>query len=149
MPATLDACFRLAEAYARVQRRFEHELGAVHGIGFSELVLLMQLGRDVEGRLSRADLAERLGLTASAAARALVPLERIGLVEREPDFENLRGGYVALTDVGRRKLEEALVTAGQISRYIYRDWPEAEVTGLDQLLSRLTLAASRTRQPGR
>lgn len=63
--------------------------------------ILDQLQR--EGRLSNAELAERVGLSPSACHRRVRTLEREGVIER----------YVALVDaeaVGRRLMVVALVT---------------------------------------
>lgn len=63
--------------------------------------ILDQLQR--EGRLANAELAERIGLSASACHRRVKALEAAGVIER----------YVALVDpeaVGRRLMVVALVT---------------------------------------
>ena len=66
--------------------------------------------------MRRVDLAERLGLTASAVTRALIPLEKIGLVSRKSDPVDARVGYAMLTAVGRRLLREAMESAEMISQ---------------------------------
>lgn len=111
--ASLDFCLGVVRASARLGRLFDRRLGAVHGLGLSDLAILLELDRSPEGRLRRVDLAERLGLTASAVTRALIPLEKIGIVTREPDPTDARVGYATLTATGRRILEEAVATAGE------------------------------------
>lgn len=105
-----EFCLALVRAAATVSRRFDGRLGGFHGISFSDFALLLQLRRAPQSRLRRVDLAEQLGLTASAVTRALLPLEKIGLVSRKLDPNDARVGYASLTAAGRRVLDEALET---------------------------------------
>src|SRR5256885_794983 len=112
---TLDLWLELSRAYATLSRRFDGRLGSLHGLSFSDYAVLRQLREAPEGRLRRVDLASRLGLTPSAVTRALIPLEKVGLVKREPDKNDARIGYATLTKAGERLLDEATETAGEIS----------------------------------
>src|SRR6185295_1624837 len=114
----LELFLALARAYATATRRFDGRLGAWHGIGFADFAILLQLHRAPERQLRRVDLAEQLGLTASAVTRALIPLEKIGLVSRKADPNDARVSYATMTAAGRRVLEEALESAAAISREI-------------------------------
>ncbi|WP_240969974.1 MarR family winged helix-turn-helix transcriptional regulator [Actinacidiphila epipremni] len=53
------------------------------------------------------ELADRVHLTQSALSRLVARLEKEGLVDRGICAEDRRGVYVALTDDGRRRYEEA------------------------------------------
>ena len=75
-----------------------------------------QLSRAPGGRLRRVDLATELGLTGSAVTRALIPLEKIGFVTREPDPRDARVGYAVLSRSGQRVVREALESAEMISQ---------------------------------
>jgi DNA-binding MarR family transcriptional regulator len=97
-------------------RRFDNALGAVHGLGLNDFALLGALNEAPGSRLRRVDLAERLGLTASAVTRIVAPLEKIGLVARQPDPSDARVGFAALTQPGRERYGEALETAQSIAR---------------------------------
>lgn len=105
----------LVRASAAVSRRFDGRLGSWHGISFADFGILLQLGLAPDGRLRRVDLAEQLGLTQSAVARALVPLEKIGVVSRKADPNDARVGFAALTATGRRVLADALESAELIA----------------------------------
>jgi hypothetical protein len=89
VPASLEACLHLLRAQARLVRRFEIEFGEAHGLSLADLQLLVELDRAPGGRLRRIDLAERVEGTAAGVTRMLVPLERIGLVIREPNHPTL------------------------------------------------------------
>lgn len=112
---SLDFCLRLAKAHAALVRRFDGRLGTLHGLSFGDFVLLLHLSRAPAGKLRRIDLAEQLGVTASAVTRALIPLERIGLVTRQRDLRDARVGYAALTKSGQRVLQESMSSAELIS----------------------------------
>ena len=102
---SLECCVLLAKTLAKMSRQFDGRLGCLHGLSFSDLVVMLELNRAPSGRLRRVDLAEQLGVTASAVTRTLIPLEKIGLLTREPDPRDARVGYAALTKTGERPAE--------------------------------------------
>jgi DNA-binding MarR family transcriptional regulator len=57
--------------------------------------------------MRRVDLAERIGLTASGITRMLIPMEKIGLVERDVSAQDARVSFVMLAPGGKRLLTEA------------------------------------------
>ena len=89
----LDVCLRLVRVQAAVARRFDNELGAVHGVSLNDLAILLNLDGARGGRMRRVDLAVRMLLSQSGVTRALAPLERLGLVAREADPRDARVGY--------------------------------------------------------
>ncbi|AKN68561.1 MarR family transcriptional regulator [Streptomyces sp. PBH53] len=139
MSEALDAALRLVRAQAALVRRFDARLSGLHGVSLADFTLLLRLGQAPGGRMRRVDLADTLGLTASGVTRGLAPLERIGLVTREPDARDARVAYAALTATGRRRLAEMLATAEETAAEIFAGpaWPAADITGLADLLTRL------------
>ncbi len=133
----LDFCLRLARAQAVLVRRLDGSLGNVHGISFSDFQLLHYLSRAAGERLRRTDLAERLALTASGVTRALLPLEKIGLVERQPDPRDARVGFAALTATGRELLVNASDTAKMVCRDILRDAEPGQMEALAGVLGQI------------
>ena len=101
----------LARARTVILRDVDAAIGMHHGIGLSDLGLLLELQQAAEHRMRRVDLAHRLGVTTSGVARQLTPLERIGLVGREPSPGDARLALVVLTEAGGRVVGEALPTA--------------------------------------
>lgn len=116
MNASLEFCLRLSRAYSRLTRQIDNSLSSLHGLSFIDFTILYYLGRAPATRLRRIDLAERLGLTASGVTRSLLPLEKIGLVERQADPRDARVGYASITDAGRRLLENALLSIRLITQ---------------------------------
>jgi DNA-binding MarR family transcriptional regulator len=107
--------FDAQRALMLATRRFDAELGGVHGLGLSDLQLLYALEQAPEGRLRRVDLARRLGLTASAITWLLRPLQKRRIVASEASDEDARIAYAMLTEAGRRLLREALPTARRLA----------------------------------
>ncbi|MEW2622329.1 MarR family transcriptional regulator [Streptomyces sp. NPDC048106] len=145
MSDALDAVLRLVRAQAALVRRFDARLGGLHGVSLADFTLLLRLGQAPGGRMRRVDLAEALGLTASGVTRALAPLERIGLVTREPDARDARVAYASLTGTGRARLKEMLATAEETAGDLFATpaWAEEEVPLLAGLLTRLGGTGSR------
>jgi DNA-binding MarR family transcriptional regulator len=138
VPASLEACLHLLRAQARLVRRFEVEFGDAHGLGLADPPLLVELDRAPDGRLRRIDLAERMASTAAGVTRMLVPLERIGLVTREPNPSDPRAAWTALTPAGQERVAEALVTAADVADRVFGDREHAkELAGLGAELLRV------------
>jgi DNA-binding MarR family transcriptional regulator len=132
---SLEFTLRLARAQATLVRRLDQVLGGYHGISFSDFMLLHYLSRAPGGRLRRVDLAERQGLTASGVTRTLLPLEKIGLVERQQDPRDARVAYAAITDTGRELLNNAVTVADQISKDMLRSCPPSQFGDLSNALA--------------
>ncbi len=134
---SLEFCLRLTRAYATLTRRLDNALSSVHGLSFGDFMILYYLGRAPGKRLRRVDLAERLGLTASGVTRTLLPLEKLGLVERQPDPRDARVGYALLSDAGQQLLDYALVSvqaiAQEATQTLSADQLEAQSALLGQL----------------
>ena len=112
----LEFCLRLTRAYATLTRRLDNALSSLHGLSFSDFMILYYLGRAPEFRLRRVDLAERLGVTASGVTRSLLPMEKLGLVSRQPDPRDARVGYASLTETGQQLLKYALASIEPIAK---------------------------------
>jgi DNA-binding MarR family transcriptional regulator len=138
-PATAptDFCLRLARAHAVLIRRFDSALGNHHGISFGDFQVLNHLSRAPGGRLRRVDLAERLGLTASGVTRTLLPLEKIGLVTRQPDPRDARVGYAAVTPTGEELLANATVITDMVSSDLLKTVRPDQLAGMADLLGQL------------
>lgn len=99
----------IALGIARIDAWLRKRIEAVlPGIGFTDFVILNELASVVGGRLRSVDLANRLLLTPSGVTRAVLPLAKIGLVERASHERDARASYVAITQPGRERLEQAL-----------------------------------------
>lgn len=134
---SLAFCFRLNRAYTRLNRRLDGALGSLHGLSFGDFMLLYNLARAPATRLRRVDLAERLGLTPSGITRALIPLEKIGLVKREADARDARIGYAVLTGAGQKLLINAMSPAELHCQAALLATPARRLEALAALLGQL------------
>jgi DNA-binding MarR family transcriptional regulator len=135
--AGLEFCIKLSRAYATLTRRLDNALSSVHGLSFADFMILYYLERAPGGKLRRVDLAERLGLTASGVTRSLLPLEKLGLVTRQPDPRDARVGYASLSDSGNELLGYALTSVRSISQDATEQVTHEEIEVASALLARL------------
>jgi DNA-binding MarR family transcriptional regulator len=133
----LEFCLRLTRAYATLTRRLDNGLSGVHGLSFGDFMILYHLGRAPRQRLRRIDLAERLGLTPSGVTRSLLPLEKLGLVGRQPDLRDARVGYATLTEGGQTLLGYALVSVQSLTQEVTRTLSAVELELLSGQLAEL------------
>ncbi len=103
MKNTLSLLFGITKSSAVVSRRYSS-----HGLSFTDFMILYRLNDSPNGKLRRIDLAEELGLTASGITRLLLPLEKLGIIERSTDDADARARFAALTKAGKNMLEEAM-----------------------------------------
>ncbi|MDZ7856932.1 MarR family winged helix-turn-helix transcriptional regulator [Sphaerotilus sp.] len=138
MPSpSLELCLRLTRAYAVLTRRLDNKLSSVHGLSFSDFMVLHSLARAEGQRLRRIDLAERMGLTASGVTRTLLPLEKIGLVGREADPRDARVGFATLTPAGQELHGYALTSAEAICREATQAVSDEQLASVLELLGQM------------
>jgi DNA-binding MarR family transcriptional regulator len=130
-PETLDTLFSLAAAFARAARELD-----VQGLSFAELRLLSALLGSEAGRRPTG-LAHDLHLTASGVTRALLPLEKRGIVERRRDGSDARSSLAVLTPAGRTLVDEALGQAGERSTRLLRRLSVGQTKQLQRLLDEI------------
>lgn len=105
LPENVALALGLSRVDAWLRKRIEP---ALPGIGYTDFIILAELDSVVGGRLRPVDLANRLLLTPSGVTRAILPLVKIGLLERSSHERDARASYVAITQAGREKLAEAV-----------------------------------------
>jgi DNA-binding MarR family transcriptional regulator len=141
----LTTVLDLARARTLVLRDIDVPLGGHHGLGLNDLAVLLELKAAPAWTLRRVELARRLAVTTSGIARQLAPLERIGLVAREPDLMDARLALVVLTPRGAEVAEEARATAEEAAAHALRNvWPEDELEALAPLLRRASAGPVRS-----
>ena len=101
------AVLALLDVAARIERRLDNALSMARGISFSEYRILKALAVAQGRGVMRVDLAEAVGLTASAVTRALRPLEKIGVVATQKHERDARCSLATLTPAGKELLSDA------------------------------------------
>ena len=113
-PHTAPAILQFLETANSLERRLDRALSCTKGISFSEYRLILALSKSAHG-LPRIDLANAVGLTASAVTRALKPLEKIGLMTTQKSERDARQSLAVITPAG----EELLIDSEGILRDVF------------------------------
>lgn len=95
----------LGKTQSILASRFDRGLG---GVGFSEFLILYYISQAEGQKISRIDLAKKIGMTASGVTRLLLPMEKVRLIKSGPQEQDARVRYVMLSAAGKEKLTEAL-----------------------------------------
>jgi DNA-binding MarR family transcriptional regulator len=135
--AYLAALLCLSKAHSAITRKLDVGLGGHHGLGFAELRLLSALAAAPESRLRPTDLAGQLEVTASGVTRAVLPLEKRGIVRRERDPGDARSSRVVLTSAGRTLVADASKTAAETAARLMRRLSLGQTRQLERLLGEI------------
>jgi DNA-binding MarR family transcriptional regulator len=119
---------------AFVSKQIDNSLGAIHGIGLTEYMVLFNLSNAPNKALRRIDVADAIGRTASGITRMLMPMEKIGLVEKEISPRDARASLVKLTAAGETIFHDASVTLNQKSEQLLRGLNSKQLDSFQVLL---------------
>lgn len=111
---TSKIILNLSSLQSKVTKRFDNCL-SLHGISLNEFMLLFHLSKAPDQKMRRIDLAEKIGLSASGVTRMLLPMQKIGLVQKEANLRDARVSLVKLSSGGERIFAEAMQTMQQNS----------------------------------
>jgi DNA-binding MarR family transcriptional regulator len=135
-----DVFMKLWTSSAAISRKIDLGLGAIHGIGFTEYMVLLQLANAPGGCMRRTELAESISRTPSGVTRMLMPMEKIGLVEKQSNPRDARVSLVKITEAGRRIYGEASDTLNSHSERLLGRMEDHEITSLLKSLNAITRA---------
>ena len=107
---------QLMGRYQRLMCSLDRELGTEHDLSASEFEVLQQLSQADECSLRMTQLGESAHLTQSALSRLVTRLERDGLLTRKACDNDRRALFVALTDEGSQRYDEARPTQRRVLR---------------------------------
>ncbi len=124
-----------------INRKLDANLGAVHGIGLAEFMVLHHLNASPQLMQRRIDLASLLCRSASGITKMLNPMEKIGLVSKEVNPRDARVSLVKLTARGLKTYQQASNTLNQISTNVMLSLETADVEQLSGYLTGLNLSA--------
>lgn len=108
-PSRIEWLSDLVRLEIALWNRIDARLRDEHGLSLAFFWPLYVVGRS-SGGLRVGEIAEALGLTAGGASKIVDRVERMGLLQREPDPEDRRASRVVLTDAGRSTLDSASET---------------------------------------
>ena len=139
LPALPMAIFgRLADAAERVTRDHMDPLFAESGLQRGEFDVLATLRRSGDPYLlSPTQLYEAMMISSGGMTNRLDRLERAGLVERRPDPNDRRGKLIALTDAGKRVIDDTIGRHVASEQRMLSMLTRAEQKKLNALLKKL------------
>lgn len=96
----------------------EHALENEHGLGLSEFQVLLILSCEDSGaeKMRMKDLEAKMYLSQSALSRTVTRLHDAGMITRAACDLDRRALFVELSDLGRRRYEDALPTYTRVLR---------------------------------
>ena len=108
--------------------------------------VLLVLNAAPERRLRMSELGSRAVVSREQVSRVVTELERAGLVERQPNPEDKRSSYAAITAAGRERLRSAAPTyLNAIEEHFARHLSDEEIRVLTAALGKVVAAE----EPGR
>ena len=99
---------------SRLSRKVGNRL-SVHGLSLTEYLVMDYLSSCPHKEVSRIELAEHLGMSASGVTRLLMPMEKNRIVKKIKNPRDARQSLAKLSDTGQRVLDEASVSFAHIA----------------------------------
>lgn len=98
----------------RLLRKVDSQL-SVHGISFTEYLIMYHLANAPQSTLRRIELAEAVGISASGVTRLLAPMEKLHLVAKQSNPRDARVSLVKLSKTGSRLFAESSTSLEHLS----------------------------------
>lgn len=99
MDQTFDFILALLSVSTKIAKIMDRCL-SMHGISFSEYLVMYELSKSTNNAMRRIDLAEKTMMSASGITRLLNPMEKLNIVEKEQNTRDARVSQVKLTNAG-------------------------------------------------
>jgi DNA-binding MarR family transcriptional regulator len=100
----------LLRVHAALVPRFDRELQETHGLPLTWYDVLLELNAAPERRLTMGQLGSVAAVSRTRVSRVVDELHRAGLVTREPNPDDGRSAFAALTPAGHAALRKAAPT---------------------------------------
>lgn len=110
---------------------------SVHGLSFTEFIIMHKLINAQGGSLSRITLADAIGITGSGVTRLLAPMTKNNIVVKTLNSRDARQSLVALTSTGKELYRDALNSFEHSCSAIFSLLEASEVEQLLRLLNKI------------
>lgn len=110
---------------------------SVHGISFTEYVIMHNLHYADGGFLNQIGLAESVGLTASGVTRLLAPMIKNNIVEKTVNPRDARQSLVSLSRVGDGLFKDASVSVEQSCKKVFSLFEPDDLIALSSYLKKI------------
>lgn len=146
MPEDLaDTWGALLKVHAALVPRLDRELLETHGMPLTWYDLLLELNSAPDRRLTMGELGSVAAVSRTRVSRVVHELVGAGLVTREPNTEDGRSAFAALTPAGRAALRKAAPTYVAAVRREFADHLTAHESEVLAAALRKVLAEARER----
>ena len=105
-----DTWGALLKVHAALVPRLDRELQEAHGLPLTWYDVLLELNTAPDRRLTMGQLGSVAAVSRTRVSRVVDELVRAGLVAREPNPDDGRSAFAALTPAGRAALRKAAPT---------------------------------------
>ena len=118
--------FEQAALTQRLIKKIDSQL-SIHGISFTEYLIMNALDSAPNQMMRRIELAESVGLSASGVTRILAPMEKIKLVEKESNPRDARVSLVKLSEPGKVIFDEASISFAHTAKQLTNKLNEVQI----------------------
>lgn len=134
----VSSTFVLQNAFlaSKLAKRVDSQL-SIHGISFTEYLIMHHLSNSPLKTMRRIELAEHVGITASGITRLIAPMEKIGIVEKEANPRDARQSLVKLSKTGQRLYGETNVSFEHCANGLTESLSENQLKKMVELSARL------------
>ncbi|GAB1258378.1 hypothetical protein NBRC116494_28800 [Aurantivibrio plasticivorans] len=110
---------------------------SVHGISLTEFIVMHCLSNDLHQELSRIELADQLGMSASGVTRLLIPMEKNKFIQKTKNPRDSRQSLVKLSATGKRVFEEARESFSHIASELTSNLSQSQLEKLMELYAKV------------
>lgn len=121
---------------SKLSKTVDNHLG-VHGISFTEYLIMHHLDGSPLKTMRRIELAEHVGISASGVTRLIAPMEKIKIVEKEANPRDARQSLVKLSKVGQQLYSDASVSFEHCANSLLEKLSENQQEKLADLYGKL------------
>ena len=136
MPQNKELIITLATLQSHLLKKIDQKL-SVHGISFTEFLVLHHLHGAPNMTMRRIDLAECIGLSASGITRLVNPMQKNHLVQKETNARDARVSLVQLSETGEELYGYAMVSFEQCSDDLLKAMSKKQISSFLKLSSSL------------
>lgn len=121
---------------SKLAKRVDGQLN-MHGISFTEYMIMHYLDASVLKTMRRIEIAESVGISASGVTRLIAPMEKVGIVEKESNPRDARQSLVKLSKAGQRIFKEASASFEECAENILKPLSDKQLEKLIELSGKL------------
>lgn len=121
---------------ASLSKRIDGQL-SIHGISFTEYLIMYHLDGSALKTMRRIELAERVGISASGVTRLIAPMEKLHIVEKEANPRDARQSLVKLSEAGQQLFKDASASFEDCTAQMMSQLSDKEIDKLMSLSAKI------------